>query len=183
MLASGTKPTPKAGNLSGEPEEGPSADELTMPVARTDSPAALVRSVQRSQEVRVAVAVRFEEIFEFYVTAGRADDYQGLVARFNARFEALSSNLERAAAALETAKQPPLARLVRSVAREEAAHLEAALQVQVLRQRLSVSDSESESHAEIKQVLQVAQARVSKSREAIFETLDELRCEAADLDE
>ena len=167
----------------GAPEEGPSAEELAAPISDSDSAASLLRSVQRTQEVRIAVAERFEELFEFLVTGGRADEYSGLVTRFKARFEALSGNLERAAALLDAAKQAPLARLVRGIAREEAAHLDEALKVQVLRQRLSVCEAESEAAAGLKKQLAAAGAAVAARREAVFESLEELRCEAADLEE
>ena len=52
-----------------------------------------------------------------------------------------------------------------------------------LRQRLSVCEAESEAAAGLKKQLAAAGAAVAARREAVFESLEELRCEAADLEE
>lgn len=166
---------------TGEPSEGPSAEDLAAPQSFVEAATAsgLLALVQQSQETCVQVAALFDDIFEFYVTAGRAAEYPGLVDRFKLRFGALRSNLDRAAAALD-GEHAPIALLVRDIAEHEAARLELQLETQVLRQRLSMSD-DSPDKPELQQRLREVTATASSATDAIFEALEALSAEAADL--
>ena len=61
--------------------------------------------------------------------------------------------------------------------------LTAKLEEQVLRQRLSLTDLESEERPALKQRLQEQQRGLAERAAAVEEALEELRAEAADLDD
>ena len=125
------------------PSEGPSVDELRIPDSHIGSARAreLLDIVQASQRARVELSQRFDDVFEHLVTGGRADEYHGLVERFKLKFDAIASNLDRAAERLSIAAAggAVLAGLVAKVNESEARRLERQLELQVLRQRLSIT--------------------------------------------
>ncbi len=181
MLARGAAPRP-AIPLE-PPKEGPGPAELSIPdeVIKEASPSKLVALVQQSQEHRIKVAATFDDLFEHLVTGGRADEYAALCERFVERFKAIADNLERAATGL--AAEPALAQMVKTVNAEEARRLELQLELQVTRQRLSVAEAESDEAQGGKHRVQILEAALATTTGKIYETLEELRCEAADLED
>ena len=141
----------------------------------------LVSLVQQSQEHRIKVAQRFDDLYEHLVTGGRADEYTALCDRFKARFDAIADNLERVAARLSS--EPVLANMVKAVNAEETRRLELQLELQVIRQRHSVAEAESEEALGGKHRVQTLEAAIGKLTAKIYEQLEELRCEAADLED
>ena len=165
------------------PKEGPSVEDLRIPddVIESASTAELVRLVFKTQEARVTVAERFEDVFEHLVTGGRADEYAPLCDRFKPRLEAVNDNLERLAARMD--KHPALMAMVQRVLQSEVKRIDLQLELQVLRQRLSVSAADGLVREREKSQVQSVQSQDEKLKGVIFETLEELRCEAADLEE
>lgn len=165
------------------PKEGPDADELRIPdkMLNSASPLKLVTLVQQSQEHRIATAARFEDLFEHLVTGGRADEYSALCDRFKTRFDAITHNLDAIAERLSG--EPALAAMVKAVNSAEARRLQLQLELQVVRQRLSLAESESEEAIGGKQRVQALEASIGQITNKIYESLDELRCEAADLED
>ncbi len=185
MLARGAGPRPSM--PLEPPKEGPSAAELLIPddVMKEASASQLVALVQQSQEKRIQVAATFDDQFEHLVTAGRADDYAALCERFMERFRAIADNLDRAGSALAAGSVhgDALAQMVRAINAEEARRLELQLELQVTRQRLSLSEAESEEAQGGKQRVKTLEGALSTSTGKIYEALEELRCEAADLED
>lgn len=166
------------------PSEGPSADELEVPpdVIAASTAVELVKLVQRVQEARLAVTERFQSRFEDLVTAGQAADYKGLVDRFRPRYAAVDDSLERIAVALSPA-HGMLASLVRGIIKREAARLDLALEEQVLRQNLSLLGPDEPDRPELKGRVGALQKKLAETEGAIHEGLEELRCEAADIED
>ena len=123
----------------------------------------------------------FESRFGDLVTVGDADAYGPLVVQFKALFGAVASDLERVQAALQQHALPLLAAMVRTVERAEGRRLTIELERQVLRQRLSRGDEEGQAalHVRLEETREAQQTCIDEIREA----LEELRAEAADLDE
>lgn len=165
------------------PKEGPTADELSIPAEVLDAASStkLVALVQQSQTQRINVAQKFEDVFEILVTGGRADEYTALCDRFSTRFGALSRNLEMCAARLSG--EPALATMVQDVNASEAKRLELQMELQVVRQRLSLAEVESEDAAGGKQRVTALEGELKALTGQIYESLEELRCEAADLED
>jgi len=155
------------------------------PPQKEASASQLVALVQQSQEKRIQVAATFDDQFEHLVTAGRADDYAALCERFMERFRAIAGNLDRAGSALAAGSVhgDALAQMVRAINAEEARRLELQLELQVTRQRLSLSEAESEEAQGGKQRVTTLEGALSTSTGKIYEALEELRCEAADLED
>jgi hypothetical protein len=162
----------------------PAPEDFEVPAAGLagNDLAALLKFVQRLQEARVDLHASFDSRFEDLVTAGESDKYAELVDRFKLTYAAADASMEALAGRIEAEGSGPCAELVRRVAREEAARHKVHLQQQVLRQHHSLSSSDDPSHAEVKARLASARAALAAREEAIAEALDELRCEAADLD-
>ena len=162
-------------------------DSLLIPdaVVAASPPQELLRLVQKSQQARVHVAADFDDKYEHLVTGGRADEYPSLVERFQAKFAAITSNLDRAAAKL-TAGVPGgamVAGMITKVNDTEARRLELQLELQVLRQRLSISTVEGAMLAQEKARVKEVEASIKQLAGSVFETLEELAAEAADLDD
>jgi hypothetical protein len=137
----------------------------------------LVALVQQSQEKRIQVAATFDDQFEHLVTAGRADDYAALCERFMERFRAIAGNLDRAGSALAAGSVhgDALAQMVRAINglnAEEARRLELQLELQVTRQRLSLSEAESEEAQGGKQRIKTLEGALSTSTGKIYEALE-----------
>ena len=164
------------------PKEGLAPFDLTIPdgVLGAASPLKLVQFCQQSQEQRIEVAKIFQDVFEHLVTGGKADEYPGLCDRFQARFDAIAGNFERAAERLSS--ELAIAAMLRSINRDEAKRLELQLQLQVVNQRRSVAEVESEEAVEGKAQFQALEAKMGELTGKIYEALEELRCEAADLE-
>ena len=162
-------------------KEGPNATDLAIPedVLASAPPAKLIQLVQQSQEHRIKVASTFDDIFEHLVTGGRADEYSGLCERFKERFDAISNNLERAASLL--AEEPQIAAMIRAINKDEATRLEKQMKLQVVRQHHSIAEAESDEAVSGKQHIHALEAEIKQLMARIYDTLDELRCEAADL--
>jgi hypothetical protein len=185
MLARGAGARPALPPAPG-PDEGPAAEELAIPadVLAAAPPAELVRLVHKSQEARVTLAERFDDVFEHLVTGGKADEYHGLVERFRARFDALADNVERARARIEVAPAGALmAGMIGRINDQERRRLEMQLELQVLRQRLSISRASGLVKEGEKARVAEVEGAIKACQGAIFEALEELREEAADLDD
>lgn len=132
------------------------------------------------------MAKRFDDLFEHLVTGGRADEYPALVDRFKARFDALTNNLDEVAAALEkkkTLSPPSLAPTVRSINKNEGRRLSKQLELQVLRQRLSITDAEGAEREDEKARVKDVEDELSTLGASIYDALEDIRAEVADLDE
>ena len=117
------------------------------------------------------------------VTQGDADGYAPLCARFQPKFVALQENLEDIVKRLQALGQPMLASMVGKMAAAAPHRLSDKLEEQVLRQRLSVCELESDERPALKEQLQSVQAKLQAQDASVEETLEELRAELADLDE
>jgi hypothetical protein len=84
---------------------------------------------------------------------------------------------------LDQLKHAPIGTLVRDVIRRERARFNAKCDEQVLRQRLSLTELESDDRPALKQRVQQVSAQLATEAEKIEEALEELRAEAADADE
>ena len=73
--------------------------------------------------------------------------------------------------------------MVQRVLQSEVKRIDLQLELQVLRQRLSVSAADGLVREREKSQVQSVQSQDEKLKGVIFETLEELRCEAADLEE
>jgi hypothetical protein len=73
--------------------------------------------------------------------------------------------------------------MVKAINAEEARRLELQLELQVTRQRLSLSEAESEEAQGGKHRVKTLEGALSASTGKIYEALEELRCEAADLED
>lgn len=165
--------------------EGPSVDDLTLPEAqiRDAGVRTLISLVQKAQQLRVATFGNFDDAFERLVTVGDADGYPACVERFKPKFAALDSNLERCAMRLDALQQAPCGTLVRSITRNERLRFEAKCDEQVLRQRLSLTELESEERPDLKSKVQAKSEALAAHAMAVEEALEELRAEAADVEE
>lgn len=163
--------------------EGPEAEHLLLPAARLTaaSPSELVGLVRNVQEARIELSWTFTSRYQDLVTAGRAEEYPMLVDRFSQKFAACQSSLEMISKAL--ASHPFVSSLVSKVATEESKRLEIQLDLQVLEQRLSLLGLDDPDHADLKQKVALKRGALKTCGEHIFETLEELQCEAADLAE
>lgn len=115
------------------------------------------------------------------VTAGRASEYPALVDRFKPKFAACQSSLERIAAALSS--EPVVAGLVGKVAREEGKRLDMQLELQVQEQHLSLLGLDDPDQPELKQAVIAKRKALKDCTDGIYEILEELRCEAADIED
>ena len=115
------------------------------------------------------------------MTVGDAAAYGPLVEEFKALFGTVAANLQRVQTALEQQALPLLATMVRTVERAEGRRLTIELERQVLRQRLSRGEEEEQAalRVRLESTREAQQACIDEIREA----LDELRAEAADLDD
>tara|TARA_B110001452_G_scaffold46949_1_gene35912 strand:- start:59 stop:520 length:462 start_codon:yes stop_codon:yes gene_type:complete len=141
----------------------------------------LCTAVQKVSQSVLALSELFESRFGDLVTAGRASEYPPLVDEFKALFAAASSNLERIHAALDKRGLSMVAGLVRTVQRKEERRLAIELERQVLRQRLS--RAEEEEQVAIRERLRETQKEQDGCVEEVREALEEIRAEAADLEE
>uniref|UniRef100_A0A7S0LNS2 Uncharacterized protein n=1 Tax=Coccolithus braarudii TaxID=221442 RepID=A0A7S0LNS2_9EUKA len=183
MLASGSA-RPQRNELPKKIE--PSADDLRLPASATAggvSPTVLVRVLQRCQEARIWLSEIFEGRFEDLVTEGKANEYAALIERFQPLYGVCADNLVRIADALRAAGYGPLANLVESVRHAEAKREELSRDVQVLRQHLSVGTLDDPYRKELQGQFERARAAVQEQVDTINESLEELRCEVADLDD
>ena len=176
---------PRAAAAADAPSEGPSVEDLSLPEhqIRDVGVRQLILLAHKVQELRVAVFGHFDDTFERLVTVGDAEGYPACVERFKARFAACDENLERVAMRLDALQQAPIGMLVRGVIRLERSRLDAKCNEQVLRQRLSVTDLESEERPGLKQRVQELAGSLAQRAAEVEEALEELRAEAADCDE
>ena len=176
---------PRAAAAADAPTEGPSVEDLSLPEhqIRDVGVRQLILLAHKVQELRVAVFGHFDDTFERLVTVGDAEGYPACVERFKARFAACDENLERVAMRLDALQQAPIGMLVRGVIRLERSRLDAKCNEQVLRQRLSVTDLESEERPGLKQRVQELAGSLAQRAAEVEEALEELRAEAADCDE
>ena len=165
--------------------EGPNAEDLTLPEheIRDEGVRGLIAIVNKLAQLRVAVYGHFDDAFERLTTIGDADAYPACVDRFKQRFKALDDDLERIAMRLDALKQPPISNLVRSVVRAERDRYSCKCDEQVLRQRFSLSEFESDERASLKSQMQAATASLAQKAESVEEALEELRAEAADFED
>lgn len=180
MLARGQAPRP--GVPEAAPSEGVDAEDLLVPqhVVDAATPTELVRYVHKVQEARLQVLNTFESRFQDLVTAGRAAEYPPLVERFKPKFGACRTSLERISSALAPYKV--VASLVQKVANKEDERLDIQLELQVLEQHLSLLSIDHPDHPELKQKVASKRSALKQCNESIFEALEELRCEAADIE-
>ena len=145
------------------------------------SPAERAGFVHKVQEARLQVTEVFTSRFQDLVTAGRAADYPPLVDRFKLKFDACQQSLERISEALSA--QPIVAGLVRNVAREESKRLELQLELQVLEQNLSMLGLDDPDQPDLKEKVLAKRKALKECVEGIYEVLEELRGEAADMED
>mmetsp|Transcript_39338 Transcript_39338/g.82532 ORF Transcript_39338/g.82532 Transcript_39338/m.82532 type:complete len:183 (-) Transcript_39338:706-1254(-) len=182
MLSGGSKPLAP---LGAPPEQfEPEPEDLRLPDGALEGVTAsgLLRAVQRVQESRLELHVLLEDRYEELVTQGKADEYPTLVERFNAKYAVCSENLEALASALAAASQPKLGERVRQLRALEDSRQPLWLEVQVLRQHMSMTSPDDPMKKELEVKLAKARIAVQEKIDSINETLEELRCEAADLD-
>lgn len=155
------------------PDEGPSLEDLTLPepALRDAGVRQLVSFVMRVHSFRVAAFGRFDDAFEHLVTVGDADGYPACVERFKPKFAALDANLERIAMRLDALHQAVLGGLVRGVVRCERTRFTVKLDEQVLRQRLSVSELESEERPALKASVKAKEQALAAQASAVEEAL------------
>ena len=167
------------------PPEGPSVAELSIPDADLSSAGAaeLLHLTQRGEQVYIGLMQAMDEAFEHLVTVGDADGYPLMVERFKPKFASLDGNLSRIATHLERLSQPALASVVKQIAAKGPTRLNAKLEEQVLRQRLSVTDLDDEERPTMKAKCASVTAGLTSQNAAVEEQLEELRAELADLDE
>ena len=168
------------------PPEGPSVDDLRLPDGNIASAGAadLLHLVSRAEQIRVSLVKAMDEAFEHLVTQGEADGYPPMVERFKPKFAAIVDNLNRIASRLGgSLSQPALENMVKQIAAKAQSRLEAKLEEQVLRQRLSITDLESDERPALKTKLQSVSAGLTSQDAAVEELLEELRAELADLDD
>ncbi len=146
------------------------------------TPAQALRAIMRTQEMRIIVSDRFEAAFETLVTDGKAEEYPPLCDTARSRMETLDDNLERAASILSS-EHAPLATLARSIVTHEQKAFGEVCDTQVLRQRLSALDADSPDRVELKARLDASQQATARYRASIFESLEELQAELADIDD
>ena len=182
MLARGA--APREAVPPPQPSEGPSVEDLHLLERdiRDEGLISLISLVQRVQQMRVGLYEYFDDAFERLVTVGDAEGYPSCVDRFKPKFAACDEDLERIAMRLD-ALHGPVSALVRNVIREERVRFSAKCDEQVLRQRLSLTEVESDERPALKQRVQEVGATLARHAESVEEALEELRAEAADADE
>ena len=95
-------------------------------------------------------SVLFDDAYEQLVTDGRAADYAALVDRYRLKYAALNDNDSRCADRMRAAADgDSCATLVDAARRAEEARFELHVEIQVLRQRLSVAALDGPEKAEI----------------------------------
>jgi len=186
MIASGPRGgVARAAAAEDAPSEGPSADDLAVPnqMMRTAGTRDLLQIVQRTEQMRISVTAALDDAFERLVTQGNADGYHPMIERFRPKFAALDGNLVNCSTRLDSNSAPMLAGLVRKIIKEETLRLDTKLEEQVLRQRLSLTDLDADDRPALKSRLQEVEISLKTSGATIEEALEELRAEAADLDD
>mmetsp|Transcript_23574 Transcript_23574/g.58508 ORF Transcript_23574/g.58508 Transcript_23574/m.58508 type:complete len:182 (-) Transcript_23574:357-902(-) len=180
MLARGEAKRPAFNEPA--PPEGADAEDLLLPdtTTTTASPQELVRLVQTVQEARLQVMEVFISRFQDLVTAGRAAEYPALVERFKPKFQACQTSLGRISDAL--GPHQVVAALVKRVEAEESKRLDIQLELQVLEQHLSLLGLDDPDQPEMKEQVRTKRAALKTCSESIYELLEELRCEAADIE-
>lgn len=144
----------------------------------------LMQLVHQNQQARIELSALLDSRFEDLVTAGQAAEYSALVERFNAKFDALSQNTDAIAAKfrLEPEGGAMLASLLQRLQRQEEERLKLQLKIQVLRQRSSLSAGGAEDeHAELEAQLSEQRTAMKECTAAIFELVEEMQCEVADM--
>jgi malonyl CoA-acyl carrier protein transacylase len=167
------------------PPEGPGVDELKITQSDVSSAGAvqLLHLAQRTEQVRIGLVKVLDDAFEHLVTQGDADGYPPMVDRFKPKFAAISENLDRVAAQLQVISQPMLANMVKQLVATGEPRLQAKLEEQVLRQRLSITELNDEERPALKAKLASVTEGLMRQDAAVEEQLEELRAELADLDE
>ena len=160
-------------------------DECTLPEKdiRDTKARGLILLVSKVQQLRVGIFDYFDDAFERLVTVGDAEGYPACVERFKPKFTALDGDLERCAMRLDALQQAPLGTLVRGIIRIERIRFDAKCEEQVLRQRLSLTELDSDERPALKTSVVQKTAALAAEAAKVEEALEELRAEAADLDE
>jgi len=145
----------------------------------------LIHFVHQAQEARLALTANMESRFSDLVTAGKAGEYPHLVEQFKALYDACDATLETLATRLAAAAGGKAAsKIVTSIVLEERSRGDAHLKVQVMRQHKSVAGAAGEAGvASTAEALAMVEANEKAHIVSISELQDELRAEAADLDE
>lgn len=167
------------------PSEGPSVEDLKIAddEISTAGAAKCLHLTQRAEQVRISLVQSLDDAFEHLVTQGDADGYHPMIERFKPKFSTMTDNLERIIARLASLSQPALANVVKQVAAKGQSRLDAKLEEQVLRQRLSITDLEDEERPTLKAKLGKVTEGLKGQDAAVEELLEELRAELADLDD
>ena len=183
MLARGAESTvrkaPEKDPLHGEPSE----HDLVMPGDLISEASAMrvVQLVAQVQEHRISLSALFEDKYEDLVTAGAAEKYQALVERFKAKNDVLTQNLARLEQRLRDLGHGDIASILGRVASFEAKRWGLSCDLQTLRQQHSVADMDTRD--ELSEQVATTSKRLQHAQSAVQEAMEELRCEAADLDE
>jgi len=182
MLASRGRPT---GASAAPKSSEPTPDELRMPedFLATSAASRVLSAVFQTQEQRVTITALFESRFEELVTAGQAAAFPELVERFRLLYDAIAANLVACAERLDALGQPALAAMVQSLWGDEEVRGKLWLDMQLARQHHSVSSIDDPARPELVETLRVAKRELAQKVESITEKLEELRCEATDLEE
>ena len=183
MLSRGAAPRPAV--AAPPPSEGYTVEDLTVPehAIADEGVRSLILLAQRVQQMRVQVYSHFDDAFERLVTVGDAAGYPPCVERFKPKFAACDDDLERIAVRLDALRHAPIGALTRNVVRSERLRFAAKCEEQVLRQRLSLVDLESDERPALKQQVQAASSGLAQLAASVEEALEELRAEAADADD
>lgn len=140
--------------------------------------------VHQNQQARIELSALLESRFEDLATAGQAEEYNALVERFNVKFEALSQNTEAIATKLRLEPEggAMLASFLQRLESQEEERLKLQLKIQVLRQRASLSaGSVGDGHTELESQLSEQRAAMKECTAAIFELVEDMQCEVADM--
>ena len=168
---------------SSRTKTSPTPQQLAIPQEKLDhaTPYTLATFAFTAQEQRVALNDLFDAEFETIVTNGKPHEYPVLVESFKLKYQACSDNLENIASRLESLGSAAMAKIVRNVVSAESARQAMWLQVQVLKQHLSVASLGDDERPKLKADLQAAKQVVDGHVEVINEALEELRCEMSEL--
>mmetsp|Transcript_11779 Transcript_11779/g.16865 ORF Transcript_11779/g.16865 Transcript_11779/m.16865 type:complete len:188 (+) Transcript_11779:13-576(+) len=165
----------------------PTTEELTVSHAALDgaSPKKLIHFVHQTQEARISLTENFDSRFSDLVTAGKGEEYPQLVEQFKALYAACDVSLETIATRLASIPAGQAAsKVVTSIVLEERSRADAHLQVQVMRQHKSVAGAAGEEGvADTAEALAMVEANEKSHISKIAELEEELRAEAADMDD
>jgi len=157
---------------------------------------ALVRLFLQQQERRVIEYRHFEAGFVNFLQVAEAQGYEALVASTTARFSQISQTVNTLIPALESLEGgAPFAQLIRGLQQLERDKLQLTAQTHIVRHAVAVDamrygedGEEAAPHAQPairlrREELGQLAGQLSELGQRIWDAMEELRCELADMDE